>query len=79
MIILGKIPGIVKNELNTIDAAAGSGEFFASSVLKSAGIFRDIERQHDTEGDTDLLAKIELLSANAKIPVSEECCIDGLQ
>ncbi|KAJ8893015.1 hypothetical protein PR048_005596 [Dryococelus australis] len=79
MIILGKSPGIVQSELNPIDAAAGSEGFTVSSVLKSAGIFGNSERHHDTEGDTDVLARIELLSANVENPVSEKCCIDGLQ
>ncbi|KAJ8880079.1 hypothetical protein PR048_020702 [Dryococelus australis] len=53
MIIPGKSPGIVQNELSTINAAAGSEEFIVSSVLKSAGIVADFDGQHDTEGDSD--------------------------
>ncbi|KAJ8884465.1 hypothetical protein PR048_016322, partial [Dryococelus australis] len=60
-------------ELSTIDAAVGLDEFIVSSVLKSASIVGNSERQHDTEGDIDVLAKIELRPANAENPVSEEC------
>ncbi|KAJ8892802.1 hypothetical protein PR048_005383, partial [Dryococelus australis] len=38
MIIRGKSPGIVQDEFNTQDGAAGSEGFIVNSVLKNTGI-----------------------------------------